>query len=203
MRTTLSAGKGRDLAGRNERRKGKNPVKWGFWGGAGEGFEPSLTDPESVVLTNLKPALRRTYFLCASTDCSWPCPSFMAFSGLPQPESNERANHPGHDEPPRLKRRTGAVPAILLHPSTHGRRRPDPHGALALGGAGRKGRNPPHIGPDVTPPRCRRRPSKRSFRTTVYTTHGMGTGRARAGLPRSMARRNPRLHGLNGTQRGL
>jgi hypothetical protein len=39
--------------------------------------------------------------------------------------------------------------------------------------------------------------------TTVRTTHGTGFERAQTGLPRSMARRNTRCHGLNGTQRGL
>jgi len=37
-----------------------------------------------------------------------------AFRGLPQPDSNERANHPGLDEPLRPKRRTSAIPRPSL-----------------------------------------------------------------------------------------
>ena len=33
---------------------------------------------------------------------------------MPQPDSNERANHPGLDEPLRLKRRTGVIPRSSL-----------------------------------------------------------------------------------------
>ena len=33
--------------GQEESGKWKTPLKWGFWGAAGPGFEPGLTDPES------------------------------------------------------------------------------------------------------------------------------------------------------------
>ncbi len=37
----------------------KNPCKRGLWGAAGLGFEPRLTDPESVVLPLHHPAIQR------------------------------------------------------------------------------------------------------------------------------------------------
>jgi hypothetical protein len=50
---------------------------------------------------------------------------------------------------------------------------------------------------------CRRLHRTRTFDTTVCTTYRTGFGRVQTGLPRSMARRNTRRHGLNGIQRGL
>jgi hypothetical protein len=41
------------------------------------------------------------------------------------------------------------------------------------------------LGPAQPFPRCRRSLSERDFRTIVYTTHGTGSGRARAGSTRS------------------
>ncbi len=31
----------------------EDPADWGYWGAAGEGFEPSLTDPELISLRSL------------------------------------------------------------------------------------------------------------------------------------------------------
>jgi hypothetical protein len=47
LRPTITPwGSGRVKRGLAENPRGKSPAKRGFWGAAGEGFEPSLTDPE-------------------------------------------------------------------------------------------------------------------------------------------------------------
>jgi hypothetical protein len=49
MITITRKGSAGVYGGREESGKPKSPVKWGFWGAAGEGFEPSLTDPELLL----------------------------------------------------------------------------------------------------------------------------------------------------------